>query len=116
MTRQKFAGSSDGKGAILWIELNSAINNPDFHPAAFDWLEFILQPDVSYFVGTAGGTLLPVGQLGQPEVLAKFSKDELNAFQWDEFDSRVASSVEYDVVPDYDKLYDIYTAALRDKT
>lgn len=110
------SGPADGKGAINWIELNSAVNNPDFHPGAFDWLEYILQPDISYYVGTAGGTLLPIGQLSQPEVLAKFSKDELNAFQWDEFDYRIESSVEYDVVPDYNKLYDIYTAALRDKS
>ncbi|MDH3691246.1 MAG: PotD/PotF family extracellular solute-binding protein, partial [Gammaproteobacteria bacterium] len=110
------SGPADGKGAILWIELNSAVNNPDFHPAAFDWLEYILQPDVSYFVGTAGGFFLPVGQLADPEVLAKFSKEELDSFQWDEFDYRASSAVEYDVVPDYNRLYDIYTAALRDKT
>ncbi len=110
------SGAADGKGAINWIELNSAVNNPDFHPAAFDWLEFILQPDVCYYVGTAGGFLLPIGQLSDPEVLAKFSKEELNAFQWDEFDYRIESAVEYDVVPDYNKLYDIYTAALRDKS
>lgn len=110
------SGPADGKGAINWIELNSAVNNPDFHPATFDWLEFILQPDISYYVGTAGGFLLPIGQLSDPAVLAKFSKEELNAFQWDEFDYRIESSVEYDVVPDYNKLYDIYTAALRDKS
>jgi spermidine/putrescine transport system substrate-binding protein len=110
------SGPADGKGAINWIELNSAVNNPDFHPGAFDWLEFILQPDICYYVGTAGGFMLPIGQLAQPEVLAKFSTEELNAFQWDEFDYRIASSVEYDVVPDYDRLYDIYTSALRDKS
>jgi spermidine/putrescine transport system substrate-binding protein len=110
------SGPADGKGAINWIELNSAVNNPDFHPGAFDWLEFILQPDVCYYVGTAGGFLLPIGQLSDPDVLAKFSKEELNAFQWDEFDYRIESAVEYDVVPDYDKLYDIYTKALRDKS
>jgi spermidine/putrescine transport system substrate-binding protein len=110
------SGPADGKGAILWIELNSAVNNPNPHPEVMDWFEYILQPEASYYVATAGGFLLPVGQMSQPKLLAKFSKEELNAFQWDEFDLRASRAVEYDVVPDYNKLYDIYTSALRSKS
>jgi len=110
------SGPADGKGAINWIELNSVVNNPSLHEQAFDWMEYILQPETSYYVATAGGFLLPVGQMSQPDLINRFSKDELNAFQWDEFDYRIASSVEYDVVPDYNRLYDIYTAALREKS
>ena len=110
------SGPADGKGAINWIELNSVVNNPGLNEEAFDWMEYILQPETSYYVATAGGFLLPVGQMSQPDLLAKFSKDELNAFQWDEFDYRIASAVDYDVIPDYNKLYDIYTAALREKS
>ncbi len=110
------SGPADGKGGINWIELNSVVNNPDLHPEAFDWLEYILQPETSYWVATAGGFLLPVGQMSQPELISKFSKEELNSFQWDEFDYRISHAVEYDVVPDYNRLYDIYTAALREKS
>ena len=110
------SGPADGKGGINWIELNSVVNNPDLHPKAMDWMEYILQPDTSYAVATAGGFLLPVGQMAQPELLDKFSAEELDSFQWDEFDYRIANSVEFDVVPDYNRLYDIYTAARREKT
>lgn len=110
------SGPADGKGGINWIELNSVVNNPDLHPKAMDWMEYILQPDTSYAVATAGGFLLPVGQMAQPELLAKFTAEELDSFQWDEFDYRIANSVEFDVVPDYNRLYDIYTAARREKT
>jgi spermidine/putrescine transport system substrate-binding protein len=109
-------GPANGKGAINWIELNSVVNNPELHPKAFDWLEYILQPETAYYVATAGGFLLPVGQMAQPELLAKFSKEELDSFQWDEFDYRISHAVEYDVIPDYNRFYDIYTAALRAKT
>jgi spermidine/putrescine transport system substrate-binding protein len=109
------SGPADGKGGINWIELNSVVNNPDLHPKAMDWMEYILQPETSYAVATAGGILVPVGQMSQPEVMAKFSAEELDSFQWDEFDYRIEHSVEYDVVPDYNRLYDIYTAALREK-
>ena len=57
------SGPADGKGGINWIELNSVVNNPDLHPQAMDWMEYILQPDTSYAVATAGGFLLPVGQM-----------------------------------------------------
>ncbi len=110
------SGPADGKGGINWIELNSVVNNPNLHPQAMDWMEYILQPETSYWVATAGGFLLPVGQMSQPELLGKFTKEELDSFQWDEFDYRIANSVEYDVVPDYNRLYDIYTAALREKS
>ena len=110
------SGPADGKGGINWIELNSVVNNPDLHPKAMDWMEYILQPDTSYAVATAGGFLLPVGQMAQPELLAKFTAEELDSFQWDEFDYRIANSVEFDVVPDYNRLYDIYTAARREKS
>ena len=109
------SGPADGHGGILWIELNSVVNNPTLHSKAFDWMEYILQPQTSYYVSTAGGFLLPVGQLSDPEVLALFSKEELNSFQWDEFDYRASHSVEYDVVPDKKRLHDIYTAARREK-
>lgn len=109
------SGPADGKGGINWIELSSVVNNPDLHPKAMDWMEYILQPETSYWVATAGGFLLPVGQMAQPELLEKFTAEELDSFQWDEFDYRIEHSVEYDVVPDYNRLYDIYTAARREK-
>jgi spermidine/putrescine transport system substrate-binding protein len=46
-------------------------------------------------------------------VLAKFSKDQLAAMQYDTLEERVSKAVEFDIVPQYDKLLDIYTAARR---
>ena len=33
--------------------------------------------------------------------------------QYDTLDERIANAVEFDIVPQYDQLYDIYTAAVR---
>ncbi|MBL8894248.1 MAG: extracellular solute-binding protein [Rhizobiales bacterium] len=106
-------GPADGKGGINWIELNSAINNPNFNPKAFDFLEWMVKPDQCYIVASGNGNLQPVAQMIQPEVLAKFSKEELDAMQYDTLDHRLAAATEFDIVPQYDKLYDIYTAAVR---
>lgn len=108
-------GPADGKGGINWIEINSAVANPNPHPQALQFLEFITTPDAAEIIARGNGNLQPVSQMAQPEVMSRFSQDELAAIQWDEFDERIASAVEYDVVPDYDRLYDIYSAAMRDR-
>ncbi len=106
-------GPANGKGGINWIELNSAVANPDENDDVLDFLEWITEPEPAYLVANGNGNLQPVSQMAQPEVLAKFTKAQLDALQWDEFDERIARSVEYDIVPDYDTLYDIYAAAIR---
>lgn len=110
------SGPADGKGSINWIELNSAVNNPDLSPDTFDYLEWITQPEPAYLIANGNGNLQPVSQMAQPEVLAKFSKEQLSALQWDEFEERIANAVEYDVIPGYDRLYDIYSAAIRERS
>ncbi len=107
------SGPADGKGGINWIELNSAVANPDEHPGALDWLEWITTPDAAEMVARGNGNLQPVSQMSQPELFSRFSSEELAAIQWDEFDQRIANAVEFDIVPDYDRLYDIYSAAMR---
>ncbi len=109
------SGPADGKGGINWIELNSAVNNPSDREATFRFLEWICTPDAAEIVARGNGNLQPVSQMAQDEVLSRFSADELNAIQWDEFDQRIANAVEFDIVPDYDRLYDIYSAAIRDR-
>jgi spermidine/putrescine transport system substrate-binding protein len=107
------SGPADGKGSINWIELNSAVANPDPAPEALDFLEWITTPEPAVIIANGNGNLQPVSQMGQPEVLSRFSKEQLDALQWDEFDERIANAVEFDIVPDYDRLYDIYSAAIR---
>lgn len=107
------SGPADGKGGINWIELNSAVANPEALAETLDFLEWITEPEPAYIIANGNGNLQPVSQMAQPEVLAKFTKDQLAALQWDEFEERIANSVEFDIVPDYDRLYDIYAAAIR---
>ena len=107
------SGPADGKGGINWIELNSAVANPDPLDAAFDFLEWITTPDVAYIVSNGNGNWQPVSQMEQPELFAKYSKEQLDAMQYDDFEERISNAVEFDIVPQYDRLYDIYSAAIR---
>jgi spermidine/putrescine transport system substrate-binding protein len=107
------SGPADGFGGVTWIELNSAVNNPNMHPNALDFLEYILQPESAHAVATANGLLQPVAQMGQPEVFALFTVEELNAIQFDTLDYRMSHAVEYDIVPGEARLMEIYGAAIR---
>jgi spermidine/putrescine transport system substrate-binding protein len=103
-----------GKGGISWIEVTSTVNNPDLSPLATDFLAHVQDPAVAHTVAFAEGTFNPVAQMGNPECLKLFTKDELDAIQWDSLDEEMARSVEYDVVPDYDKLLEIMNSAKRE--
>jgi spermidine/putrescine transport system substrate-binding protein len=107
------SGPADGKGGVVWIELNSAIANPNLHPKIFDFLEWITTPEASYIAATANKNVQAVAQMAQPEVMALFSPEELNATQYDTLDARIARAVEYDIVPELDTLMDIYLGERR---
>ena len=110
------SGPADGKGGINWIELNSAVANPEPAPDILDFLEWITKPEPAFIVANGNGNLQPVSQMAQPEVLSKFTSKQLDALQWDEFEERIENAVEFDIVPNYDTLYDIYSAAIRERS
>jgi len=105
-----------GKGGISWIEITSVVNNPDLSTRADEFLEYIQSPEMAHTVAFAEGTFNPVTQMGNKACFDLFTKEELDIIQWDSLEEEMARSVEYDIVPDYDKLLDIMTAARREAT
>ena len=63
----------------------------------------------------AEGTYNPVSQMGEKSVLDAFDKDELDAIQWDTLEQEMANSADYDINPDYAEMYEIYSAAKRER-
>jgi spermidine/putrescine transport system substrate-binding protein len=117
-------GPARGMGGINWIEVTSLVNNPDVNPAAEDFLEYCLQPEVSHVVAIAGGVLNPVLQMKQPSVYDMFSDDELRAIAYypehDDYGHmgytyRLAHAVQFEQNPDYDAMWEIYSDARRTK-
>ncbi|WP_193176315.1 ABC transporter substrate-binding protein [Oricola nitratireducens] len=107
------SGPVDGKGGCVWIELTSAVNNPDPSDLAEEFLEFVQTPEIAKAVAFTEGTYNPVAQMGNPEVMAQFDKDELDAIQMDSLEEEMARSLDYSVVASYDTLIDIYTQERR---
>lgn len=104
-----------GKGGISWIEITSTVNNPNLSPLAAEFLKYVQAPDIAHTVAFAEGTFNPVAQMGNPDCFKLFTKDELDAIQWDSLEEEMARSVEYDIVPDYDKALDLMNAAKRSR-
>ena len=107
------SGPVDGKGGVVWIELTSAVNNPDPSKLAEDFLEFVQGPEISKAVAFTEGTYNPVSQMGDPAVMALFDQEELEAIQMDSLAEELARSLDYSVVASYDSLIEIYTQARR---
>lgn len=107
------SGPVDGKGGVVWIELTSAVNNPNPSSLAEDFLEFVQGADISKAVAFAEGTYNPVSQMGDATVMGKFDSDELDAIQWDSLGEEMSRSLDYQVVTSYDKLNELYNAAKR---
>jgi len=107
------SGPVGGKGGVVWIELTSAVNNPNPSNLAEDFLEFVQGPDICKAVAFAEGTYNPVSQMGDSKVLDKFDKDELDAIQWDSLGEEMTRSLDYQVVASYDQLNEVYNAAKR---
>ncbi len=51
--------------------------------------------------------------MGNPKCYELFTKDEMEAIQWDSLEEDMARSAQYDIVPDYDKALELMTAARR---
>jgi spermidine/putrescine transport system substrate-binding protein len=106
-------GPIDGKGGLAWFEITSTVDNPDLSPLALEFLRYVQSPDVAHTVATAESTCNPVAQMGDPECFALFTKDELEAMQWDSLNEEISRCADYDIVPDYSKAIDLMTAAKR---
>ncbi|MGV8937361.1 MAG: ABC transporter substrate-binding protein [Allorhizobium sp.] len=106
-------GPIDGKGGISWIEITSTVNNPELSPLAIEFLKYVQDPVVAHTVAFAEGTFNPVSQMGNPKCFELFTKDQLEAIQWEGLEEDMARSAEYDIVPDYDKALELMTAAKR---
>ena len=94
--------------------MTSTVNNPDPVPRS--------PSSSSNMSRTPSRALLPLRKARStrsrrwrnPECFNLFTKEELDAIQWDNLEEEMARSVEYDIVPDYDKLLDIMTSAKRE--
>ena len=110
------SGPMDGKGGIVWIELTSVVNNPDPTPLAEEFLAYVQRPDISKLVAFAEGTYNPVTQMGStPRCWPRSTRTSSTPSSGIPWKRRWRTRVDYDINPDYAQMYEIYSAAKRER-
>jgi spermidine/putrescine transport system substrate-binding protein len=104
-----------GKPGVCWMELTSTVNNPQLSPRAADFLEYCYRPETCKRVSFAEGTYNPVTQMGDKRVMSLFNKEELYAIQFDTLDEDMSRCSDFDIIPNYPKLHEIFAAAVRER-
>ena len=61
-------------------------------PLATEFLKYVQDPKVAHTVAFAEGTFNPVAQMGNPDCFKLFTKEELDAIQWDSLEEEMARS------------------------
>lgn len=108
------SGCIDGRGGIVFTEITSVLEHEQTSANAVDFLEYITQPDIAFHIATTENTLNPVAQMGDPSVLNKFSKQQLDAIQWDNLSADIERCAMYRIPPNHTELHKRLKAA-RDK-
>ncbi|MDQ0467488.1 ABC transporter substrate-binding protein [Labrys wisconsinensis] len=111
----KGPADTGGKAGVCWMELTSTVNNPELSPRAADFLEYCYRPETCKRVSFAEGTYNPVAQMGDKRVMALYTAEELDAIQYDTLAEDMAHCADFDVIPSYPKLHDIFSAAVRER-
>lgn len=103
------------QNSTMWVEITAMVDNPNPTPLAAEFLKYVQDPEVAHQVAFAEGTYNPVTQMGNPDCFKLFTKEELDAIQYDTLEEEMSRSVAYNIVPDYDKAHDLMTEAKRQK-
>ena len=97
-------GPIEGRGGIVFTEVTSLLRRPDLHPGAQQFIAYLLEPETAVRVALSPGTCNPVAQVGDPRVMRAFSREQLNAIQWDTLEEDISRCADYDLIPDHDRL------------
>ena len=98
------SGSIEGLGGIVFTEITSVLQATHSPALGTAFLEFILQPEIAHRVATCPDTLNPVAQMADAAVFDRFSKQQLDAIQWDTLSADIDRCAMYQIPPNQPEL------------
>ena len=101
---------SNLKQGLIFTEITSIIKNSNEKAELF--LDFILTNQKSYEIAMSKNTCNPVLQMGNSKIFDLFSNKDLNIIQWDDVQRSSNYSYDYQIVPSYKKLLNIFRKKL----
>ena len=94
-------GPIDGRGGVVFTEITSVLESALRSGEAEDFVEYLLEPETSFWVALTERTANPVAQMAMPEVFRRFTARDLEAIQWETLEEDVARCADYDLMPDH---------------
>jgi spermidine/putrescine transport system substrate-binding protein len=98
-------GPIAGKGAVAFVEVNAILEHgPAPVEASAAFLDFISSSEGAVAASLAAGACNPVVQMSEPAVHKRFTREQLEAMQWDDLQEDLSYCADYAITPDYSKL------------
>ncbi len=101
------SGPIEGKGGIVFTEVTCLPSRTRPHALGEAFLQFLLEPESAYRAAITPRTCNPVLQMGATDVFSRFSKQQLDAIQWDGLAEAVSYCAHYELVPNQAELIGI---------
>ncbi len=93
------SGPIDGKGGVAFVEVTSVCATTRNADLACQYLRYMLEPEQCHRIAFAESIHNPVAQMGDPDVMARFSEDELIALQYSTLGEDMARCAPYASIP-----------------
>lgn len=105
----EFPEAPNNAGGTTWVETMVVVDNPDLHPAAYDFLVYMQKPDTAYELSWPDKG--PAVLVPHKAAWDKWDADQREILEADYMQSMIDHSRWYEGVPDLDKFNAIWEEA-----
>ena len=96
------SGPINGHGGIAFTEVTALLARGQ--PNAARFLDYMLDVETAIAIAFVDATCNPVAQMGDPRVFNAFSRQQLDAIQWDDLETQLLNCADYQVPPGRQRL------------
>jgi len=104
-------GPIKGRGGIVFMEVTSILRSTRELGLSESFLEYLVSYEGAVAVAMAGGGCIPIAQMADPTVMRAYTREHLDAIQWDTLEEEISRCAEYAVAPSYKALHARLVAA-----
>lgn len=98
------SGPINGKGGVAFVEVTSVCAGSSNTDLACQYLHYMVEPEQCHRIAFAEGVHNPVAQMGDTDVMAKFSTEDLKALQFSTLDEDMERCAPYASIPSFKQI------------
>lgn len=97
-------GPISGRGGIAFVEVTSVCSGYRNRDLANRYLHYMIEPTQCYKIAFAKGVHNPVAQMGDPDVMKLFKKEDLEALQFSTLEADMERCAPYASIPSLNRI------------